>query len=59
MVVEQNCVGSVHMVLEILESGAICCMGVSVVLKRLEADVLEEEVMLSGKSAGAGIVMVL
>ena len=54
MVVEQNCVGSVNMVLEILESGAICCMGVSVVLKRLEV-----EVMLSGKSAGAGIVMVL
>ena len=47
------------MVLEILESDAICSVGVLVVLKRLETDVLEVEVLVSGESAGAGIVMVL
>ena len=47
------------MVLEVLESGVV--LGVSVVLKRLETDVLEVVVALSvdGESVGAGTVMVL
>ena len=61
MVVERNCVDSVNMVLEILESDAICSVGVLVVLKRLETAVLEVVVALSvdGGSVGAEIVMVL
>ena len=49
------------MVLEVLESGAICRSCVSVVLQRLKTDVLVVGVTLSvdGESAGAGTVMVL
>ena len=49
------------MVLEMLDSGAICCVCVPVVLERLKTDVPVVGVMLSidGESAGAGTVMVL
>ena len=47
------------MVLECTAAGAICSMGMSVVLERLKTDVLVLEVLLSGESAGAEIVMVL